>query len=110
MSQRVHTRPAAIGSPRHHTLVVLLALTILLGLALVAATAQAARAADTEAATVVADQIRRQGFKCQEPAKAERDAKQSAPHEAVWNLQCKDATYRVRLVPNSAAKVETVQK
>jgi hypothetical protein len=105
----VYTRHPVAGLALHHTLVVLLALAILLGLALVAATAQVARAADTEAATVVADQIRRQGFKCEEPVRADRDAKLSAAHEAVWNLYCKDTSYRVRLVPDGAAKVESLQ-
>jgi hypothetical protein len=110
MSQKVNADRGTAGSPRQCAAVVLMSFIILLGLALVAASVSKARAADSEAATVVADQIRRQGIHCEEPVKAERDAKLSTPHNAVWTLRCKDAVYRVRLVPNSAAKVELLKK
>jgi len=109
MSQRVSARRTTPGSARHHAAAALFALLVLLILALATAALRPARAADPEAATVVANQLRRQGFTCDEPAKAERDVKASIPHEAVWNLRCKNASYRVRLVPNSAAKVETLE-
>ena len=59
---------------------------------------------------IVAAQIRRQGYQCRPPIKAERDARASRPDEAVWRLQCKGATYRVRLVPNMAAGVERLDE
>jgi hypothetical protein len=55
---------------------------------------------------IIAAQIRDQGFKCDEPQSATRDAQASRPDEAVWVLQCEDASYRVRLDPDMAAKVE----
>jgi len=54
----------------------------------------------------IAAQIRDQGYKCDDPQSAERDEKASRPDEAVWVLTCEGATYRVRLDPDMAAKVE----
>lgn len=110
MSQRVSARRAAHGSARHHAAAALFAFLVLLVLALATAALRPARAADAGAATVVADQIRRQGFKCEEPVSGERDTRLSAPGAAVWNLTCKNASYRVRLVPDGAAKVETLKQ
>jgi hypothetical protein len=110
MSRKVNPDGEASGSIRQCAVVVLLSFSLLLGLAFVAASMSKARAASDEAATVVADQIRRQGIQCEQPVKAERDAGRSTPHSAVWTLQCKDAVYRVRLVPNGAAKVETLKR
>jgi hypothetical protein len=36
----------------------------------------------------------------------ERDVQASTPDEAVWVVQCENAKYRIRLVPDMAAKVE----
>ena len=54
----------------------------------------------------VAAQIRAQGYRCDAPVSAERDAALSRPDEAVWILKCQNATYRVRLIPDLAARVE----
>jgi hypothetical protein len=60
-----------------------------------------------ESATeIIAAKIRSQGFKCVNPTGAERDPEQSKPDEPVWLLHCQDQSYRVRLIPNQAAKVE----
>ena len=59
---------------------------------------------------IVAAQIRAQGYKCDSPQSAEQDAQASKPDEAVWVLQCEGASYRVRLVPDMAAKVERIDK
>jgi hypothetical protein len=40
------------------------------------------------------------------PVTAERDSALSRPDEAVWILKCQNATYRVRLIPDLAARVE----
>ena len=40
------------------------------------------------------------------PVSAERDAALSRPDEAVWILKCQNASYRVRLIPDLAARVE----
>jgi hypothetical protein len=58
---------------------------------------------------VLADHIRTQGFTCKTPESATRDAALSKPDEAVWVLKCDGVTYRVRLVPDQAAKVEKIQ-
>lgn len=55
---------------------------------------------------IVADQIRDQGYKCDSPSGAVRDTAVSKPDEAVWLLTCEDASYRVHLVPDMAARVE----
>jgi hypothetical protein len=55
---------------------------------------------------IISDQIRRQGFACDEPRQAERDQRASRPNETVWILRCGNATYRVTLVPDMAAHVE----
>jgi len=54
----------------------------------------------------IAAQIRDQGYKCDDPQSAARDKTASRPDEAVWILTCEDASYRVRLDPDMAAKVE----
>jgi hypothetical protein len=55
---------------------------------------------------VIAAQIRRQGYQCESPESAKRDVRASKPDEPVWVLRCGNAVYRVRLVPDMAAKVE----
>jgi hypothetical protein len=67
-------------------------------------------AAQEDATNVVADQIRAQGYKCDSPQSAKRDAQASKPDEAVWILQCESGSYRVRLIPDMAAKVEKIDK
>jgi hypothetical protein len=56
----------------------------------------------------IAAQIRDQGYQCDEPQSAKRDEKASKPDEEVWILTCEGATYRVRLDPDMAAKVERI--
>lgn len=69
-----------------------------------------ALAADDAPARIVADQIRRQGYRCEEPVTATRDAKASVVHSAVWVLDCNGARYSVRLVPDRAATVQSIAK
>jgi len=54
---------------------------------------------------IIAAQFRRQGYACDNPQSAERDRERSKPDEAVWVLHCKEASYRVRLIPDMAARV-----
>ncbi|MEP4469330.1 MAG: hypothetical protein ABJP87_06300 [Bauldia litoralis] len=63
-------------------------------------------ATDKAAADVVADQVREQGYDCKEPTKASPD--QDVDGDSVWKLTCKDNAYRVRLVPDMAAQVESL--
>ena len=64
--------------------------------------------AQEEPKDIIATQIRSQGYACNETQSAERDAKASAANQAVWMLRCQNASYRVTLIPNLAAKVEKV--
>jgi hypothetical protein len=66
--------------------------------------------AQEDAKDVVAAQIRSQGYECASPQSARREPKASRPDEMVWLLQCEGSTYRVRLIPHLAAKVERVDK
>jgi hypothetical protein len=59
---------------------------------------------------IVATQVRKQGHTCEDPVRAKRDAEQSKPGKTVWLLECKSTSYRVRLVPKMAAKVERIEK
>jgi hypothetical protein len=54
----------------------------------------------------LAAQLRLQGHRCDEPVMAQRDAQLSKPDETVWNLRCGNASYRMRLTPDMAARVE----
>jgi hypothetical protein len=56
--------------------------------------------------SMLAAQIRMQGFTCDKPLGALRDTKRSRPDRAVWVLKCSNATYRITRAPDMAAKVE----
>jgi hypothetical protein len=60
----------------------------------------------TMPAETLAAQVRLQGHRCDEPLSATRDVALSKPNEAVWVLKCANASYRLTLIPNMAAKVE----
>jgi hypothetical protein len=79
-------------------------------LAAAAAIAGASASAQEDPTNIVADQIRAQGYKCDSPQSARRDAQASKPDEAVWILQCESGSYRVRLIPDMAATVEKIDK
>ncbi len=67
-----------------------------------------AQAQSPSAASIIAAQIRKQGFTCDKAQGAEKDAKVDRPDLPVWILDCGNASYRVQLVPNMAAKVEQI--
>ena len=56
--------------------------------------------------SMLAAQIRMQGFTCDKPLGALRDTKRSRPDRGVWVLKCSNATYRITRAPDMAAKVE----
>jgi gas vesicle protein len=60
-------------------------------------------------ANIISDHIRRQGYDCDEPRHAERDEQASRPNGAVWTLSCRNAKYRVTLIPDMAANVELIK-
>lgn len=71
--------------------------TAVLALALGGMLPGLATAQETDA-SIVADAVRDHGFACEEPVSASRDPAASAPDEAAWILQCKQASYRVKFV------------
>jgi len=64
--------------------------------------------AEEAAAAALAAELRRQGHRCEGQSNAERDAERSRPDETVWVVRCTNATYRMRLIPHQAAKVEQI--
>lgn len=56
---------------------------------------------------LVAAQVRDQGKTCDTPQSAKREQDQS--DEEVWILECENATYRVKLVPDMAATIEQIE-
>jgi hypothetical protein len=59
--------------------------------------------------TLLAAQVRDQGFRCDKPVRARRDLARSKPDSAVWVLRCEASTYRLRLVPDMAARVQRLK-
>jgi hypothetical protein len=78
----------------------------ILGLVGAGGTAIAAGPSGTDTQNILAAQLRDQGYACDQPQSAERDAQGSTPDEAVWVVQCENDKYRMRLVPDMAARVE----
>lgn len=58
---------------------------------------------------MLAAQIRLQGYACDRPLGAKRDAKRSRPDLGVWVLKCSNAVYRVRRAPDMSAVVERIK-
>jgi hypothetical protein len=58
---------------------------------------------------IVADQVRSQGFPCDNPSSAEPIEAESAPNHAVYLLKCESVTYRVVLIPDQGAEVTEVR-
>lgn len=100
----MRSRPALERKLRTSALIILAGITAPAGGALQAASAQ------EDPTNIIADQIRAQGYECDSPQSAQRDLQASRPDEAVWILQCESGSYRVRLVPDMAARVEQIDK
>lgn len=69
----------------------------------------AAQAAEETPKDELAAQIRTQGFACDRPLRATRDAKRSRPDYSVWVLKCSNATYRISRTPDMAARVQPLE-
>jgi hypothetical protein len=67
------------------------------------------QAAEETVQSMLAAQIRSQGFSCDKALGATRDTKRSRPDHAVWVLKCSNANYRVSRAPDMAAKVEPLR-
>lgn len=65
--------------------------------------------APEQAKSILADQIRDQGYVCDRAEEAHRDEALSKPDEPVWTLRCGNAAYRIRLRGNMAAEVEVLE-
>jgi len=63
-----------------------------------------------DAKDVIAAQLRDQGYACDNPQSATRDENASGPDEAAWIVTCEGGSYRVKLVPDMAAKVEKIDQ
>ncbi len=53
--------------------------------------------------------MRREGYKCEKPIKAIKDVEDSVPEEMAWILKCKNATYKVQLLPHYLSAVEVLE-
>jgi len=67
-----------------------------------------AGAAEETAAEVLAGRLRSQGYACDRALSAERSVDASRPDEAAWVLKCSNGKYRMKLVPDMAAKIERI--
>jgi hypothetical protein len=77
------------------------------GVFLVAGTLAATAALGQESPKdVIAAHLRTQGYQCDAPKSARRDAQASRPDEQVWLITCGNARYRVRLVPDMMDVIE----
>jgi len=59
--------------------------------------------------SMLAVTIRAEGFTCDKPLRAARDAKRSRPDRGVWVLKCSNAMYRISRSPDMPAKVEPLR-
>ncbi len=74
----------------------------------IASLAQSAFAQETSK-ELLAIQVRAQGYPCDMPASATRDKKRSGPVVSVWMLRCERNSYRMRLAPDMAARVQPLK-
>ena len=78
-------------------------------IAAVASSRGAVQSAEETVQTMLAAQIRLQGFACEKALSAIKDRKRSKPDHEVWVLKCSNATYRVGRTPDLAANVERLK-
>ena len=79
---------------------------VFMSICLAGAVASATTKDQDTVATVVADQVRSQGFSCKNPSSADRI--EAVPNQTVYLLKCEGTTYRVLLIPDQAAEVAKV--
>lgn len=103
----IHDAQVSLGEEERHmykALGLLVLATTMSGL-----TPSLAQAARETLQTMLAAQIRIQGFACDKPLSAIKDRRRSKPDHGVWVLKCSNATYRINRAPDMAAKVEPVR-
>jgi hypothetical protein len=76
---------------------------------IVSVTAGHRASAQETAKDLLAIQIRAQGYSCEKPASAKRDNKLSKADVSVWILRCEHRSYRMRLAPDMAARVQQLK-
>ena len=91
-------RPSTIGLPTICSMIATAAVAVL--------TSATGAFTQETAKGLLAVQVRSQGQVCDNPISATRDKKQSAPDVSVWVLRCENNSYRVRLAPDMAARIE----
>jgi len=74
----------------------------------IATFAQAVSAQET-AKGLLAIQARAQGYRCDNPISATRDAKRSGPDVSFWVLRCERNSYTMRLAPDMAAHIQRLK-
>jgi hypothetical protein len=74
----------------------------------IATLAQSVSAQET-AKGLLAIQARSQGYRCDNPISATRDAKRSGPDAAFWILRCERNSYTMRLAPDMAAHIQRLK-
>jgi hypothetical protein len=75
-----------------------------------AALAQGMPPDDEESAKdIVADTVRSQGYPCDQPERATRDAAASLPDQAAWVLECANARYWVRYDNDEPAEIRRLE-
>ena len=82
------------------------ALTCSFSLSVRAQQATAAPVAAETLQSMLAAQIRMQGFSCDRPLTAVSNTKRSRPDRGVWVLKCSNATYQITRAPDMAATVK----
>jgi hypothetical protein len=74
----------------------------------IATLAQPVSAQET-AKGLLAVQARAQGYRCDNPISATRDAKRSRPDASFWVLRCERNSYTMRLAPDMAAHIQRLK-
>ncbi len=82
--------------------------SLALALAFTALPPSAPLSAQETAKEIIAAHIRTQGFKCDRPESVVHQRSASRPDEQAWLIKCRNASYRVLLVPDMAAQVERI--
>jgi hypothetical protein len=59
--------------------------------------------------TIVSSVVRREGYRCDKPIYASKDEADSVPEEMAWFLKCKNATYKVKLLPHYLSEIEIIE-
>jgi len=57
---------------------------------------------------ILAVRVREQGYACERPIRAEKDAAETRPLATVWVLECSNARYRIVLHPDMAAEIQVL--